>query len=146
MWNFIKSVMKTIFFKLYMNFIGAVYMFKENTYQRPRRLPDYGQLGEENRKCLKILNVNIILIVRGKDGGGDGRRPGHWRGGGQEVPQSGHEGHLRGQVRVSTNQRLVFRSRDLDQSHHSGSLVSILVPRLGSQFEGKLIGGILQRR
>ena len=46
MWNFIKSVMKTIFFKLYMNFIGAVYMFKENTYQRPRRLPDYGQLGE----------------------------------------------------------------------------------------------------
>ena len=48
MWNFIKSVMKTIFFKLYMNFIGAVYMFKENTYQRPRRLPDYGQLGEKN--------------------------------------------------------------------------------------------------
>ena len=46
MWSFIKSVMKTIFFKLYMNFIGAVYMFKENTYQRPRRLPDYGQLGE----------------------------------------------------------------------------------------------------
>ena len=46
MWSFIKSVMKIIFFKLYMNFIGAVYMFKENTYQRPRRLPDYGQLGE----------------------------------------------------------------------------------------------------
>ena len=46
MWSFIMSVMKTIFFKLYMNFIGAVYMFKENTYQRPRRLPDYGQLGE----------------------------------------------------------------------------------------------------
>ena len=49
MFNFIKSVMKTIFFKLYMNFIGAVYMFKENTYQRPRRLPDYGQLGETDK-------------------------------------------------------------------------------------------------
>ena len=49
MFNFIKSMMKTIFFKLYMNFIGAVYMFKENTYQRPRRLPDYGQLGETDK-------------------------------------------------------------------------------------------------
>jgi len=46
MWKFLKSLLKTIFFKLYMNFIGAIYMFKENTYQRPRRLPDYGQLAE----------------------------------------------------------------------------------------------------
>lgn len=78
MWSFIKSVMKTIFFKLYMNFIGAVYMFKENTYQRPRQLPDYGQLegrtvvvtgggrgiGEEAVKKFLRAGLKVICGVR----------------------------------------------------------------------------------
>ena len=100
MWSFINSMMKTIFFKLYMNFIGAVYMFKENTYQRPRRLPDYGQLGETEETLNNNLLILIIIILRGKNRGGDWRRPRYWGGGGQEVPQSWDEGHLWGQVRV----------------------------------------------
>ena len=71
MFNFIKSVMKTIFFKLYMNFIGAVYMFKENTYQRPRRLPDYGQLGEANRFIGKYSHRDLDHYL-------DCQREGSW--------------------------------------------------------------------
>ena len=39
------SILKTIFFKLYLNLIGAVYLVKENVI-RPRRLPDYPSQGE----------------------------------------------------------------------------------------------------
>ena len=63
MWSFIKSMMKTIFFKLYMNFIGAVYMFKENTYQRPRRLPDYGQLGEAAETLIISSYILIVILI-----------------------------------------------------------------------------------
>ena len=74
--------MKIIFFKLYMNFIGAVYMFKENTYQRPRRLPDYGQLGETAEIISSswlsswVMIVILIIILEGRTvvvtGGGRG--------------------------------------------------------------------------
>ena len=39
-----QSLLKTVFFKLYLNFIGAVYLVKENVV-RPRRLPDYNKQG-----------------------------------------------------------------------------------------------------
>ena len=39
------SFLKTIFFKLYMQFIGNMYLVKENVI-RPRRLPDYPSQGE----------------------------------------------------------------------------------------------------
>ena len=39
------SFLKTIFFKLYLNWIGAVYLVKENVI-RPRRLADYPSQGE----------------------------------------------------------------------------------------------------
>ena len=39
------SILKTIFFKLYLNWIGAVYLVKENVI-RPRRLADYPSQGE----------------------------------------------------------------------------------------------------
>ena len=45
MWQLIKSWLKTIFFKLYLNVIGAVYLVKENVI-RPRRLPNYDKQGE----------------------------------------------------------------------------------------------------
>ena len=41
----VKNVLKIIFFKLYLNLIGAVYLVKENVV-RPRRLPDYSSQGE----------------------------------------------------------------------------------------------------
>ena len=41
----VKDVLKIIFFKLYLNLIGAVYLVKENVV-RPRRLPDYSSQGE----------------------------------------------------------------------------------------------------
>ena len=44
------SILKTIFFKLYLNFIGAVYLVKENVI-RPRRLPDYPSQGELELKA-----------------------------------------------------------------------------------------------
>ena len=44
MLQWIKDLLKTIFFKLYLNFIGAVYLVKENVV-RPRRLPNYGKQG-----------------------------------------------------------------------------------------------------
>ena len=39
------SFLKTIFFKLYMQIIGNMYLVKENVV-RPRRLPDYPSQGE----------------------------------------------------------------------------------------------------
>ena len=39
------SFLKTIFFKLYINFIGNVMMIKENVF-RPRSLPDYSSQGD----------------------------------------------------------------------------------------------------
>ena len=45
MWQTIKSWLKTIFFKLYLNVIGAVYLVKENVI-RPRRLPNYDKQGK----------------------------------------------------------------------------------------------------
>jgi len=56
------SILKTIFFKLYLNFLGAVYLVKENVI-RPRRLPDYPSQGEniggsdytmEQQQCCKM--------------------------------------------------------------------------------------------
>ena len=41
----VKNVLKIIFFKLYLNLIGAVYLVKENVV-RPRRLPDYTSQGK----------------------------------------------------------------------------------------------------
>ena len=49
----VKNVLKIIFFKLYLNLIGAVYLVKENVV-RPRRLPDYSSQGEGRNYTLNI--------------------------------------------------------------------------------------------
>ena len=49
----LKNVLKIIFFKLYLNLIGAVYLVKENVV-RPRRLPDYSSQGESRNYTLNI--------------------------------------------------------------------------------------------
>ena len=49
----VKDVLKIIFFKLYLNLIGAVYLVKENVV-RPRRLPDYSSQGESRNYSSNI--------------------------------------------------------------------------------------------
>lgn len=49
----VKNVLKIIFFKLYLNLIGAVYLVKENVV-RPRRLPDYSSQGEITIQTLHL--------------------------------------------------------------------------------------------
>ena len=58
MWQTIKSWLKTIFFKLYLNVIGAVYLVKENVI-RPRRLPNYDKQGESF-----TLNLYNTLVTK----------------------------------------------------------------------------------
>ena len=58
----VKNVLKIIFFKLYLNLIGAVYLVKENVV-RPRRLPDYSSQGESRNYTL-----NIAFIGKGFTG------------------------------------------------------------------------------
>ena len=53
----VKNVLKIIFFKLYLNLIGAVYLVKENVV-RPRRLPDYSSQGESRN-----YNTNITFYI-----------------------------------------------------------------------------------
>ena len=60
----VKNVLKIIFFKLYLNLIGAVYLVKENVV-RPRRLPDYSSQGESRN-----YNTNITFIEKGFTGSG----------------------------------------------------------------------------
>merc|ERR1711936_867257 len=74
------SFLKTIFFKLYINFIGNVMMIKENVF-RPRRLPDYPSqagrtvvvtgggrgIGEEAVKKFLRLGVRVIVGCRSPD-------------------------------------------------------------------------------
>jgi len=80
MWQTIKSWLKTIFFKLYLNVIGAVYLVKENVI-RPRRLPNYDKqenrtivitgggrgIGEEAVKKFLKLNIRVIIGCRSPD-------------------------------------------------------------------------------
>ena len=82
----VKNVLKIIFFKLYLNLIGAVYLVKENVV-RPRRLPDYSSQGESRN-----YNTNITFTGSGSyenicglnddvsswpDNSDHGRRPRH---------------------------------------------------------------------
>ena len=77
MLEFIKSVLKTLFFKLYLNIIGAVYLEKENV-DKPRRLPNYHKqdgrtivitgggrgIGEEAVKKFIRLGASVIIGCR----------------------------------------------------------------------------------
>jgi len=74
------SFLKTIFFKLYLNWIGAVYLVKENVI-RPRRLADYPSqagrtvvitgggrgIGEEAVKKFLRLGMRVIIGCRSPD-------------------------------------------------------------------------------
>jgi len=74
------SILKTIFFKLYLNFIGAVYLVKENVI-RPRKLGDYPSqagrtvvitgggrgIGEEAVKKFLRQGLRVIVGCRSPD-------------------------------------------------------------------------------
>jgi len=77
MWQLIESWLKTMFFKLHFNVIGAIYLVKENVI-RPRRLPNYEKqeyrtivitgggrgIGEEAVKKFLKLNIRVIIGCR----------------------------------------------------------------------------------